>query len=180
MVDYTKPVTATLEWQRQSIKRGQEAIEQGIGFQQRIGEAFVAGVERQKSPQQRTVEQQQAMAHNVLDVVEANVPATAGTVEEARETIDEQYEELLAIHEESFEDVAEGLDQGIDVYDEVTAEYVEALDEQVDLLLETHEEIEAQSVEAVEELDDQIAELQDQIEEVGDELQDASEQAVEA
>jgi len=180
MVDYTTPITKTFELQRQSIAQSQQALEQTIEFQHRVGEAMVDGFETQESVQRSVVELQQDAVHSMLDAVEVNVPGTEETVMEIRELLDEQYGELLANHEEAFEAIVGELDEGIATYDDLTADYLEALDEQVELLVEAHEELETQSVEAAEQVADQVDELEEQVEDVQAQIQEVSEQAAEA
>jgi chromosome segregation ATPase len=178
MVDYTNPVTTTFALQRQSIRQGQQALEQTIDLQQRVGNAVIDGLDTQKSAQQQGVDLQQAALHAALDTVETTVPGSEKTVGELRETVDEQYEELLANHETAFATLVEFLSDGVDASDDLTAAYVDALDEQVALALEAHEALEAQAIDAVEGLGAQIEELQEQLEAIQHEVQDASEQAV--
>ena len=180
MVDYTTPVTKTFELQRQSIAQSQQALEQTIEFQHRVGEAMVDGFETQESVQRSVVELQQDAVHSMLDAVEANVPGTEETIVEIRELLDEQYGELLANHEEAFEAIVGELDEGIATYDDLTADYLEALDEQVELLVEAHQELEAQSVDVAEEWGAQLEQLQDQVEDVQDQVREVQEQAADA
>ncbi|MEF8785704.1 MAG: hypothetical protein V5A45_07190 [Haloarculaceae archaeon] len=180
MVDYTTPVTTTFELQRQTIEQSQQALHRTVELQQRVNNAVVDSMESSESAQRRLVELQQNALHNTLDAVEANVPGVGEQLTELRDAVDEQYEMLLENHAEAFDTLSEELDEGIATYDDVSGDYLGALEEQVDLLLETHEELETQSVEAVEQLATQVEELQAQVEEMQSQMQEVSEQAVEA
>jgi len=179
MVDYTTPLRTTFEMQRQSIDQGRTALEQAVQFQQRLNEAAVDGLETQERTQRRAVEFQQETLHATLDAIEGNAPGVGETTDDLRDTIDEQFAVLLDNHAEVF-DVATGeFENGLGMYDDVAADYLAALDEQIDLLVEVHEEVESNSVEATEEFAEGIEGLQTRAEELAEQMQDASEQAVE-
>ncbi len=54
----------------------------------------------------------------------------------------------------------------------MTDEYVTAVNDQVDMLVEAHEELEAQSVEAAEQFGEQLDEVQEQVEEIQEQVED--------
>jgi methyl-accepting chemotaxis protein len=179
-MDYTTPLTATFEMQRQSIKQGQRALEQSLSVQQSVNEAVLDGMESTESAQRRTVELSQSTFGKTLDAVAANVPGTEPLVEEARRAVDEQFDMLLENHAEVFDSITAEYEEGTDAYDEMMDDYVAALDEQLELLFEAHEQVEDQSVEAVDQLSEQFDEMQAQVEEVQEQVQDVQEQAAEA
>jgi len=179
MADYTTPVTATFEMQRTAIKQSQQAVEQSMAFQQNVGQAFLDSLDTQESAQRRGVELGQQAIHGYLDAVESTVPGVAGTVDEVRDAVDEQFEFLLENHAEAFESLESELGEGIDAYDELTTDYVEAMSEQIEMVLEANEEFEGQSVEAVEGMQEQVEQLQDQVEQVQDQVREVQEQAQE-
>ena len=98
MAELTSPVTTTFEMQREAIEQGQQAIEQGIEFQQNMNEAFLGSFESQESAQRRTVELTQSVLHGYFDAVEGIIPGADSTLDELRETVDEQYDVLLENH----------------------------------------------------------------------------------
>ena len=83
-------------------------------------------------------------------------------------------------HAEAFGTVADELESSVEAYDEMTDEFLAAMDEQLDMLVEAHEELEVQSVEATEEVAGQVEELQGQVEEVQEQIQQVSEEAAAA
>ena len=180
MTQYTTPVTTAFEMQRATIEQSQKALKQGVEFQKNMNEAVIGSLDSQESAQRRGVELAQTAVHNYLDTVESTVPGVAPTVEEIRTTVDEQYDFLLENHAEAFENVEAEFHEGAETYDEMTGDAVAALDEQIDLLVEAHEDLEDQSVEAVEQWGDQLEDLQDQVEEVQDQVREVQEQAADA
>lgn len=172
MVDYTSPITATFELQREAIKQSQEALEQGIEFQQEFSKAVVDGLEGQEGAQRRVLEMQRDALFTTLDTLEENVPGTEGATEEIRETVDEQFDQLLENYEEAFEEVTSELGEGVESYDEFALDYLEAVDDQLEMVIGAHEDLESQSVEAAEQVTEQLEELQGQIEDIQTDLGD--------
>lgn len=179
MSDYTTPIEAAFEMQRQSLKQSQDAVVQGVDLQKRVSKAFLGTLDTQEQLQRRLVELHRGVVHNTLDAVEA-VPGSELASEDVRASVDESYDELLDGHAEAFETVASELENNVDAYDEMTDELLAAVEEQLDMLVEAHEELEAQSVEATEEVAGQVEELQGQVEEVQEQIQQVSEEAAAA
>jgi gas vesicle protein len=179
MVDYTTPLTTTFELQRKTLSQGQRAIEGSLEFQKEMTGAALDTLEVHESSQRQAVEFLQDSFHRTLDAAEG-LPGAASMTEEVRTTVDEQYDELLAAHEDAFDTIESELDDGFESYDEMTVEYLDTLDEQLDMLLEAHEDLEEQSVEATEQVSEQVEDLQEQVEDVQEQIQDVSEQAADA
>ena len=179
MADYTTPIEATFELQRQTLQQGHDALVQGVDLQKRFSNAVLDTLDTQEHLQRRVVELHRETVHNTLDAVEG-LPGAELTAEDVRADIDEGYDELLDGHAEAFETVAAEFETGVESYDEMTEEFLAAVEEQLDALVEAHEELEAQSVEATEEVAGQVEELQDQMEEVQEQIQHVSEEAAAA
>ncbi len=179
MADYTTPIETTFELQRRSIKQGHDAMKQGIDFQKRLTESFVGNVDNQEQAQRRLVELHREVVHNALDAVE-QLPGADAATGEIRANLEEGYDELLSGHEEAFETLSGELEKSVDSYDELTEELLANVDEQLDALVEAHEELEAQSIEATEELAGQVEELQGQVDDVQEQIQKVSEEAAQA
>ncbi|WP_276273471.1 hypothetical protein [Haloarcula litorea] len=180
MVDYTTPVTTAFEMQRATIEQSQKALEQSFTFQQNVNEAVIDSLDTQESAQRRGVELSKTAFHSYLDAVEATVPGAAGTVDEIRRAVDEQYDFLLENHAEVFDNIESELVEGVDAYDDMTEDYLAAVEEQVDMLVEAHEELESQSVEVAEQFGDQLEEVQEQVEEIQEQVEEVQAQAADA
>ena len=180
MVDYTTPVTTAFEMQRATIEQSQKALEQSVSFQQNVNEAVIDSLDTQESAQRRGVELSKTAFHSYLDAIETTVPGMAGTTDEMRQAVDEQYDFLLENHAEVFESVESEMLEGVESYDEMTEDYVTAVDEQVSMLVEAHEELESQSVEVAEQFGEQLEEVQEQVEEIQDQVEEVQAQAADA
>jgi methyl-accepting chemotaxis protein len=180
MVDYTTPVTTAFEMQRATITQSQKALEQSVAFQQNVNEAVIDSLDTQESAQRRGVELSKTAFHSYLDAIESTVPGVAGTVAEMRSAVDEQYDFLLENHAELFDNVESEMVEGVDAYDEMTQEYLDAVGEQVEMLVDAHEELEAQSVEAAEQFGDQLEEVQEQVQEIQAQVEEVQAQAADA
>jgi len=163
MVDYTTPVTTAFEMQRATIEQSQKALEQSVTFQQTVSEAVIDSLDTQESAQRRGVELSKTAFHSYLDAVETTMPGMASTIDEVRQSVDEQYDFLLENHAEVFDNVESEMVEGTEAYDEMTDDYVTAVDEQVSMLVEAHEDLESQSVEVAEQFGDQLEEVQEQV-----------------
>ena len=102
-MDYTAPVKATFELQRETIKSTQEALHQDAEFQQEFNQALLDGLDGDDEAQQRVIDSQREA---ILD------------------TLDEQLETIIEAHE-NIED------QSVDAAEEV-AEQLEDLQKQVE------------------------------------------------
>ncbi len=180
MTAYTTPIRATFEFQRRSIAQGQRALEQAITVQRNVNQAALDGFESTEAAQCRAVEFYQSAIHQSLDAVEANVPGTESAIAELRETVDEQFDALLESHAEVADRIATEFEEGVAAYDDLTEDSLAALDEQIELLVDAHEELEGQSVEAAEQDAEGVEELQEQVEAIQEQAREAGEQVVEA
>ncbi|WP_424001530.1 hypothetical protein ACOZ4I_16645 [Haloarcula salina] len=180
MVDYTTPVTTAFEMQRTTIEQSQKALEQSVSFQKNVNSAVIDSLDTQESAQRRGVELQQTALHSYLDALATTVPGVSSSVEQIRETVDEQYDFLLENHAEAFDNVESELTETVDTYDEMTEEYLTAVNEQIDMLVEAHEELETQSVEAAEQFGEQLEEVQEQVEEIQAQVEEVQAEAADA
>lgn len=180
----TTPISTAFELQRTAIEQSQQAVKQGVEFQQRINRAVVGSLDSQESAQRGTVELSRTATHAYLDAVGTAVPGVDQTVEDVREAVDEQFDALLETHAEAFTEIEQQLETGLDSYDEATEEFIGSLDEQIEALLEAHEDVEGQTVEAFQELQTQVDEFQGrverQVEEVQQQVQEVQRQVTES
>lgn len=169
---FTTPVSTVFQMQRSAIEQSQQAVESGVEFQKRLNAAALDGVEATEEAQRSTVELTENAVHSYLDVLEATVPGAASVTGQVRETVDGQYDSLYQAHEEAF-DVTEGeFAKGVDAYDELVVDYLAALNDQIEALLEAHEDVEAQTLEAFQQAEGQFEELQAQFEEQAEHFQE--------
>src|SRR6056297_925932 len=114
MVDYTTPVTTAFEMQRTTIEQSQKALEQSVSFQKNVNSAVIDSLDTQESAQRRGVELQQTAFHSYLDAMASTMPGMTETVEQIRETVDEQFDFLLENHAELFDNMETELEEGVD------------------------------------------------------------------
>jgi len=175
MTSYTTPINAAFELQRSTIKQSQQALTNTVEFQKRFNDAVIDSLDTAEETQQQGVELTRVAVHNYLDAVEASIPGLAGSLDEVRATVDEQFDQFASGHAEAFDAYETQLSEGADAYDEFATEYLKTVDEQIDLLLEGHEDVESQTVETLEDVEDQIEDVQAQVEEVQQNAQDTLE-----
>lgn len=176
MTEYTTPITTTFELQRTALKQGQRTIESGMEFQKRMNEAVLDGFDSQEAAQRRTIELTQSAMHSYLDAVEATVPGGASGVEEIRDTVDEQFATLDEGNAEAFDVVGDEFETGVEAYDQLATDYLSALEEQIDLVLEANEEVEGQTIDAIEQAQAQFERAEEQFEQAQARFEEQTEQ----
>ncbi len=160
------------------VQQQPDGARASVSFQQRQ-QAVIDSLDTQESAQRRGVELQQTALHSYLDAMASTMPGMTET-SSVRETVDEQFDFLLENHAEVFDNMETELEEGVDTYDEMTDEYVTAVNDQVDMLVEAHEELEAQSVEAAEQFGEQLEEVQEQVEEIQEQVEEVQAEAADA
>lgn len=143
MVALLVPVSATFELQRAVLEQGQQALEASITFQTDAGRSLVEGLERQQRIQRRTLALQHVAVHRICDRIEEYTPEPNPMTDAVRDVVDENFDQLYELSDETFERLASDLDAGVDAYDDVSADYLDALEEQAALLVRTLEKAES-------------------------------------
>lgn len=179
MVDYTNPVTTTFELQRKTLKQGQKALEQTVELQQEMAQGTVELIDSSEVAQRHAVDFQHKTAHTALDNVEQMLPGSEASMEQVREFVDEQFQFLLENHADAFEALRGELENGVDAHGELSDDYLETVDEQLSLLLQAHEDLETQSIEMSEQVEQQVETVEEQLGEFQSQVQSVSEQALE-
>ncbi|MFO7927317.1 hypothetical protein [Natronomonas sp.] len=179
MSEYSTPVSVAFEFQRSTIQSAHEVVENGIEAQKQFNAAMVDGFGPARDASERNTDLVRTGVDTYFDAIEAVVPAGSG-VDEVREITHEQ----LNLFEESQLDAIDQLEGGFDestqTTDEMLDEFLSALNEQVTTLLNAHEDLEGQTIEMLERLEDGIEDLQAEFEARGEEMQEQLEAQAEA
>lgn len=179
MSEYTTPISTAFELQRNTIKQGQRVLKHSVEMQQNMNQAFLGNMSTQEDAQRQSVELSRKTLHTYLNTVESTVPGLAGPVNEIRTRVDEQYDALLDVHEDSFETAEGELQTGFHTYEEMTEGYLEMLSSQIEILLEAHEDIETQTIDSFEQVRGQIEEMQAEMERQTEQFQQRFEEQTE-
>lgn len=162
MTDDSNPVSQAFALQRKTIEQSQEAMRQGLEYQQRLNEAVLDSVEGGSHTTERGTEMTRDALHSTLDAIEQIVPDASGNLDQIRESIDEQFDAAQEATEQATDQAIETTESGIDNIEEVTEAYLDSVDEQIETLLATHEDLEDQALDFVEETERQLEQLQNQ------------------
>lgn len=160
MSAFTAPLESAFALQRTLIQKGHETVETGLEFQTGLNRALVDGLEDQEDIQRRFLALHHVVLHRIFDSLDEQLPGAHLAIDDFRDVVDEQFDQLYDNHEEVFENLVDELEDSVDACDDVGVDYLDALDDQLDLLVDAQEELETQSVEAAEQFDDQIDSLQ--------------------
>jgi hypothetical protein len=160
MSELTTPVGVAFDLQRTTIERTHEAAKRSIEAQQAFGEALV-----DFAPAKRANERSYEAVHTVVDAyfsaVESAVPGQEELFGDVRAVVDEQLDTLEAAQVEALEAFEANVDD--ESTDELVEEFVAAIDDGVEAALETHEEVEARTVEAFDGFADSLEEVEEQL-----------------
>jgi DNA anti-recombination protein RmuC len=167
------------EFQRNAIEGAHEAVQNSVQMQQNVGTTVVDSFTPARDVSKRSTDLARTGVEAYFDAVESVAPAGSGltevrqTIHEAIDTVEESQLEAIDQFETAFE-------SGTESSEEFLEEFLAALDEQVTTLLENHEDLEAQTVEALEGIEEGIEELRAEFEARGEELQEQLESQAEA
>lgn len=151
MTEYTDPVTTAFEIQRTAVEQTHEALVRSADAQRQAAETAMGGLETWESLQSRGTEASRAGLHAYLDAVEEALPeGEATSLEEAREAVDESFDQIEDLQAETWETVTDAVEESLDVYDEAADDYVEAVEDGFDAFLDAHEQVERQVTDATE------------------------------
>lgn len=162
MTDDSNPVSQAFALQRKTIEQSQKAMKQGLEFQQRLNDAVVESVEGQSQTTERGTEMTRDALHSTLDAIEQMVPDAGGNIDQVRESIDEQFDAAQEATEQATEQAVEATESGLQSIEGATESYLDSVDEQIETLLATHEDLEDQTLNFVEQTEQQLEQLQEQ------------------
>lgn len=179
MSEYSTPVSIAFEFQRSTIQSAHEVVENGIEAQKQFNAAMVDGFGPARDASERNTDLVRTGVDTYFDAIEAVVPAGSG-VEEVRELTHEQLDLFEESQLDAIDQFASGFDESTETTGEMLDEFLSALDEQVTTLLNAHEDLEGQTIEMLERLEDGIEDLQAEFEARGEEMQEQLEAQAEA
>lgn len=175
----TTAVGVVFDLQRTAIEGTHEAVRRGIRSQQEFGEALVDfGPATQAN--ERGYEAVRTVVDAYFDSVEAVTPGQQDLLADVRAAVDEQLDALEASHVEAVETVEANVQEEGEIAAELGAELVAVLDEQFEAVLSAHEDVEAQTLEAVEGFEAQLEAFEAQVEDVREQVEDATDELVDA
>ncbi len=179
MSEYTSPVTMAFELQRNAIETTHDTVENSIRMQKNLNETFIDSFDPARDVSKRGSDLVRTGVETYFDAVESVAPVGSGLAD-----VRAMMHDGLDIVEESQLDMIDQLEanlqEGTESSERFFDEFLSTLDEQVTVLLENHEDLEAQTVEALEGLEEGIEELQEQMQARGEELQEQLEAQTEA
>lgn len=163
MSEPNSPVSAVFALQRNAIEQTHEAVKRGVDTQQEFGKAFV-DFGPAKQANERSYDAVRTVVDMYFDAVESTTPGQQDLLGDFRTTVDEQLDALEANQVEAIEAVEANAQEGSESVDELFERVIVALNEQFEAVLDAHAGVEDQTVEAVEDLEDNLEELQAEFE----------------
>lgn len=207
MSEPNSPVSVVFDLQRNAIEQTHKAVTRGVETQQQFGEMLV-DLDPAKQTTERSYEAVRTVGDVYFDAVESAMPGQQDLLVDVRATVDDQLDTLEATQVETIETFETNVQEASASADDRRAEFITALDEQFEAVLDAHEAVEAQTVEAfdgfegdlealqaefeahseeaaeqfesqLEQFTEQLAELHEQVADVNGELTETAAQQVE-
>lgn len=135
--------------QRSVLKQNQRSLQQGIDLQKQAVTAFANSLDAQRSAHRQTVEVGKSAVDVGLNAIESSLPPNVD-VDDVRESIDEQYEALDEINDQSWDSFERSVEDATGAFEEMSEGYRTIVDDSFDALIRVHDGIEAQAAHAVE------------------------------
>lgn len=146
-------ITTVFDMQRTAIEQAQKAFNRTADLQVEASDAIESGLDAQKSLQKQSTAMSKRLVLSYFDTVASSMPGEEVDVEELKTTVEEQFDTLDEVQDETWESVMKALDEAESTSDRFTEQYVETVDAAFDNFLDAHERIEAQMTEAAEAVD---------------------------
>lgn len=170
MSEYSSPISIAFELQRSTIEGAQEAIENSVRVQKQFNDTVVDGFGPTREASERSTNLVRTGFDTYFDAMESLMPAGAG-IDEVREMTHEQLDLLEEGQLDAIEQFETGVTESADSTAAMLDDFLTALDEQVTTLLESHEDLEAQTIESLERLVESVEDLQSEFEARNEEMQ---------
>lgn len=140
--------TPIFEMHRRLIDESQHLLTQSVEAQRLSNRLLLRALKGQVMAQRNSVEMANSFVHGYLDGATATLPGENDT-DRLHELVDEQFDQILEIHANTFGVFKDQVERSIDTYEELSAGYVDSVDDSFDSLLDTHHQFETQSIELV-------------------------------
>lgn len=174
MSEPNSPVSVVFDLQRNAIEQTHKAVTRGVETQQHFGETLV-DFEPAKQTTERSYEAVRTVGDVYFDAVESAMPGQQDLLADVRAAVDDQLDTLEATQVETIEAVETNVQEASAAADDSRAEFITALDEQFEAVLDAHEAIEAQTVEAFDGVEGDLEALQAEFEAHSEEAAEQSE-----
>lgn len=173
MNEITSPSSLMFDLQRQTIESTRTTIHHSIETQQAVATMAWDTMSAMQTPDAH-VDAMRAVVDSYVDVLESTLSISAALTDELRAVMHEQ----LTIFADTQADQIEAIDQLVadasEPGDELFEEFVGMLDERFEALLTAHEDLEAQTVETLDEFDGDLDELRGAFEDLQEQIETAT------
>ena len=158
------PMASMIAMQRQSIKQGQQVLEQTMATQKQVPRMWTDAMESQRSVQKTGLEASRSLAKGMVEMMEAAVPQDRSFVgeddheaserqhaafESLHQAVDDQFEAVDEISDQTWEALEGQLDETTDTYAEFVDQSTSMTEESVSAVVESLEEMESDMGEGV-------------------------------
>ena len=158
------PMASMIAMQRQSIKQGQQVLQQSMNAQRQWPRIWKDAIESQRSVQKTGLEASRGLAKGMVEMMEASVPSDRSMVGEAEhdaserqheafeslhQAVEDQFEAVDEISDQTWESIEQQLDENADSYAEFVDQSTSMTEESVNAFVESLEDMESEVGEGV-------------------------------
>ncbi len=169
----SNPVSTMFAMQRQSIKQGQQFLQQGMSMQKQLPRAWQDAVESQRSVQKTGLDASRTMAKGMLQMMEATVPSEQQLIRQGEHDAADVSEQ----QHEAFENLHQAVEDQFDAVEEINDQTWESVEQQLEDNSDTFAEFVEQSTSFTEE---SMNAFVDSLEDVQSDMESQIESGVEA
>ncbi|MEA1930291.1 hypothetical protein [Halohasta litorea] len=156
----TNPMASMIALQRQSLKQGQQVLQQSMNAQKQAPRMWKDAIDSQRSVQKTGLEASRSLAKGMVEMMEATVPSDQSLVGEEDSDASEQ-------QHEAFESLHQAVEDQFEAVDEISDQTWEAIEQQLDESTDNYAEFVDQSTSMTEE---SVTAVVDSLEEVESEM----------
>jgi hypothetical protein len=145
----TNPFGAMIRMQRRSIEQTRKAMHEGAELNKRMSELFMESMDASQSVQRRSNDLARTAVEAYFDAVESSMPGDATAFRNVQTILDDQFEAMDEVSEQSWEAFESGFEDNVEAYEEFVDRFAAMMDDSFEAYADSMDEFERMSSEAV-------------------------------
>lgn len=160
----SNPMASMFELQRQSIRQGQQFMQQGMQAQKQVPRIWEDAISSQRTVQKTGLDASRSLTKSMIEMMEAAIPSEqplAHDDEEAshqqheafeslHQAVEDQFEAVEEINSQTWETIEEQLEENTDAYVEFVDQSTSFTEESVNAYVESLEDVQSEVREGME------------------------------
>ena len=152
------PMASMFELQRQSIRQGQQFMQQSMNAQKQAPRIWQDAIQSQRSVQKTGMSASRSLAKGMIEMMEASIPSEQPLIEGDEEAsrqqhdafeslhqaVDDQFEAVEEINDQTWESLEQQLDENTDAFVEFVDQSTAFTEESVNAFVESIEDMQSE------------------------------------